>query len=137
MKERRGLPGGQYKPITEQEILKIHETSLRVLSEVGVQVNFTRARELFIDAGARAEGDANVVKIPPALVEDLIQKAPSVVYLCGRAENGALDCEIGGKNVYLGTGGTALNVQDPGKEDSRRATLEDVVDMRMREGGRP
>ena len=25
MKVRRGLPGGQYKPITERDILKIHE----------------------------------------------------------------------------------------------------------------
>ncbi|MBL7174878.1 MAG: trimethylamine methyltransferase family protein [Desulfobacteraceae bacterium] len=129
MKVRRGLPGGQYKPITERDIKNIHETSLRVLADIGVQVNFNEARELFLDAGAEANGSDHIVKIPPGLVEELINKAPSVVTLCGRGGNGEFDCEIGGSKVYMGTGGTALNVQDPGSEDSRRATLEDVMDM--------
>ncbi|MGD9074326.1 MAG: trimethylamine methyltransferase family protein [Desulfobacteraceae bacterium] len=129
MKLRKGLPGGQYKPISDQEIKKIHETSLRVFSEVGVQVNLPEARELFRRAGGALDQTGSIVKIPPGLVEDLIQKAPPVVRLCGRAEDGELDCEIGGKKVYLGTGGTALNVQDPGSEGSRRATLQDVINM--------
>ena len=129
MKVRKGLPGGRYKPLTGQEITKIHETSLRVFSEVGVQVNFPQARELFLEAGAEADNTVNVIKIPSGLVEDLIPQAPSVIHLCGREKNGDLDCEIGGKKVYLGTGGTALNVQDPGRDDSRRATIEDVINM--------
>jgi len=129
MKPRKGLLGGQYKPITDQEIKKIHETSLRVFSELGIQVNSPEARNRFLGAGAEADGNGKVVKVPQGLVEDLIHKAPSVVHLCGREENGELDCEIGGKKVYLGTGGTALNVQDPGREDSRRATLDDVMNM--------
>lgn len=129
MKTRRGLPGGQYKPISDQDIAKIHETSLRVFAEVGIQVNFPTARDLFRDAGAEADEASRLVRIPRDLVEELIQKAPSVVQLCSRAENGELDCEIGGNRVYMGTGGTALNVQDPGSQDSRRATLEDVMNM--------
>jgi trimethylamine--corrinoid protein Co-methyltransferase len=70
-----------------------------------------------------------VVKFPQNLVEELINKAPSTILLCGQAENGELDCEIGGKKVYLGTGGTALNVQDPGSQNSRRAKLKDVINM--------
>jgi trimethylamine:corrinoid methyltransferase-like protein len=58
MKIRRGLSGGQYKPLTEQDIKKIHETSMRVFAEIGVQVNFSEARELFRQAGAE-------VKNPP------------------------------------------------------------------------
>ncbi|MBE9547206.1 MAG: trimethylamine methyltransferase family protein [Proteobacteria bacterium] len=126
---RRGLSGGQYRPITDQDIEKIHETSLRVFAEIGIQVNFPEARELFQKAGAEVDGAGKVVKISRDLVEELINKAPSVIHLCGRAENGELDCEIGGKKVYLGTGGTALNVQDPGSNDSRRAKLDDVVNM--------
>lgn len=129
MKTRRGMIGGQYKPLTEQEIRRIHDTSLRVFEEIGVQVNFAEALDLFGQGGAEVNETQRLVKIPRDLVEELIHKAPSTVYLAGREENGALDCEVGGKRVYVGTGGTAINVQDSGSPDSRRAKLEDIVAM--------
>ena len=129
MKARKGLSGGQYKPLSDQEIKKIHETVLRVFDEVGIQANLPEARNLFRNAGAKVDETTNTVKIPPGLVEELIGRAPSVITLYGRAENGELDCEIGGNKVYMGTGGTALNVQDPGSDDSRRASLEDIKNM--------
>ena len=129
MKIRRGLSGGQYKPLNDQDIKKIHETSMRVFAEIGVQVNFSEARELFRHAGAEVEESSRVVKVPPDLVQELISKAPSMVTLCGRAENGELDCEIGDDKVYMGTGGTALNVLDPGSRDARRSQLKDVMNM--------
>jgi trimethylamine--corrinoid protein Co-methyltransferase len=129
IKVRKGLPGGRYRPLRDQDVEKIHETSLRVFAEVGVQVNFAEARELFRKAGAEVDDATNVIRIAGDLVEELIHKAPPIVQLCGRAENGELDCEIGGSKVYLGTGGTALNVQDPGSKDCRRSTLQDIVNM--------
>ncbi|MBE9572222.1 MAG: trimethylamine methyltransferase family protein [Proteobacteria bacterium] len=129
MSGRKGLHGGQYKPLTDEEIKKIHATSLRVFDEVGVEVNSLEGRELFRNAGAVVDEANRLVKISHRLVEELIKKAPSVVNLYGRAEDGELDCEIGGRKVYLGTGGTALNVQDPGSQDSRKAILEDVMNM--------
>ncbi len=129
MQVRKGLPGGQYKPLTTEEIQKIHATSLRVFAEVGVEVTLPVARKLFRDAGAEVDEASRVVRIDQDLVEQLLGKAPSVVRLCGRAENGELDCQIGGNRVYMGTGGTALNIQDPGSHDVRRAQLADVMDM--------
>ena len=61
-----------------------------------------------------------VVKVPPDMVEKWIRQAPTVIQLCGRAENGELDCEIGGM---------ALNVEDPGSTEARRSKLEDIVNM--------
>ena len=129
IKVRKGLQGGRYRPLSDQDIEKIHKTSLRVFSEVGVQVNFAEAREFFRNAGAEVDDVTNVIRIAGDLVEELIHKAPSVVYLCGREENGELDCEVGGDKVYMGTGGTALNVQEPGSQDCRRAILQDIVNM--------
>ena len=126
---RRGLPGGQYRPLADQEITKINGTTLRVFDEVGIQVRLAEARELFRNAGAKVDEESCLVKIPSGLVEELIGRAPSIITLCGRAENGELDCEIGGSRVYTGTGGTALNVQDPGADDCRRANLEDIKKM--------
>jgi trimethylamine--corrinoid protein Co-methyltransferase len=129
MAARKGLLGGQYKPLTQQGIQMIHDTVLKVFAEVGVQVNYPDARDLFRRAGAEVNNETRIVKVPPDMVEELVRKAPSVVTLYGRGEGAELDCEIGGKKVYLGTGGTALNVQDPGSKDARRATLEDVMHM--------
>lgn len=129
MNPRRGLEGGQYKPLDTRDVQRIHATSMRVFAEIGIQVNYAEARELFQRAGADVDPSNRVVKVPGDLVEELTGKAPSIVNLRGRAENGELDCEIGGKKVYMGTGGTALNVQDPGSTDVRRSKLVDVVNM--------
>jgi len=129
MNMRKGLPGGQYRPLTDEEIQKIHMTSLKVFREVGVQVNFPEALELFRNAGAEVDGTSRIVNIPTDIVEELVGKAPPVVNLCGRLEGGELDCQIGGNAVYMGTGGTALNVQDPGSTGARPAELSDVIDM--------
>jgi len=126
---KRGLAGGQYKPLSHEDIKKIHETSLRVFAEIGVEINHFETLDLFRKAGARVDETSRVVKIPADMVETLIGKTPSKVILYGRAENGELDCEIGGTNVYLGTGGTALKVQDPGSTDSRPSRLEDITNM--------
>jgi trimethylamine--corrinoid protein Co-methyltransferase len=123
------MPGGQYQPLTKEDILKIHTTSLKVFSEVGVEINYPEALDLFRNAGAEVDSSSRVVKIPADMIENLIPKAPSRVNLCGRDENGELDCEIGGTNVYLGTGGTALKVQDPGSSDSRPSELKDIANM--------
>jgi trimethylamine--corrinoid protein Co-methyltransferase len=129
MKLRKGLPGGQYKAISEDDILKIHETSLKVFAEVGVKVKHPDALKLFEENGATVDQDSRVVKMSPDMVTEWIQKAPSTVLLCGREDNGDLDCEIGGNSVYFGTGGTALNVQESGSNEARRSELQDVVNM--------
>ncbi len=126
---RRGLTGGDYKPLTETDIERIHRTVLQVFSEIGVQVNYEEALEIFEKGGARVDRNTRIVRFDEEMVMDLIAKAPSMVNLCGREPDGSLDCEIGGTRVYLGTGGTALNVQDPGSNESRRSELADVMNM--------
>jgi len=129
MNQMKGLSGGRYRPLTDQDIQRVHETSLRVFEEVGIQVNVSEGFELFRKAGAVVDEAARVVKIPRAMVEDLVDRAPSVVRLCGRDDNGRWDCELGGTRVHLGTGGTALNVQDPGSTDCRPSQLRDIMNM--------
>lgn len=126
---RKGLNGGSYQPLSEEQINKIHQTVLKVFAEVGVQVNYDQALEIFRKAGAQVDPETRIVKFPSDMVMELVGKAPEQVTLCGRAPQGALDCIIGGTRVYLGTGGTALNVQDPGADTSRPSQLKDVMNM--------
>ncbi|MCK9274248.1 MAG: trimethylamine methyltransferase family protein [Syntrophales bacterium] len=129
MKKKKIYQGGSYTPLKDDDIKKIHNASLQVFEETGIEVRLAEARELFQNAGAVVAAGDPVVKIPAGLVEELLSQAPPYVTLCGRDESGFYDCEIGGQNVYMGTGGTALNVQDPGADDSRRATLDDIAAM--------
>jgi trimethylamine--corrinoid protein Co-methyltransferase len=102
---------------------------MEVFEEVGVQVNYPDALERFADAGARVDKSTNIVRLKAEQVEKLLETAPEEIILYGRDEAGDHDLTIGGRRVYMGTGGTALNVQEPGSRDSRRSELRDVMDM--------
>jgi len=122
---RIGLSGARYKPLTADEIEDIHETSMRVFEDVGLQVNNDAARHLFQQAGARVEGDC--VTVPRELVMELVAKAPSRVNLYGRDSRHDLTLEK--KRVHLGTGGTALNMLDIHTGEKRPATVRDMADL--------
>jgi len=122
---RIGLSAGHYKPLTADEIEDIHETSMRVFEDVGLDVSNKAARQLFQEAGARVEGDR--VTVPREVAMELVKKAPSKVNLYGRASRHDLTLE--NKKVHLGTGGTALNVLDIHTGEKRPATVRDMVDL--------
>ncbi len=127
--KRIGLSGGSYSPLDSLQIEKIHQATLKVFEEVGVKVSCAEALELFEGAGAKVDREQKIVKLSPKLVEKILSTTPSDINLCGRDESGELDCAIGGKRVHLGTGGTALNVQEPGATDNRRSELKDIGSM--------
>lgn len=126
---RKGMEGGRYRPLTDSDVEQVHRTVMRVFSEVGVQVNHDEALEIFKKAGAKVDAGSRIVKFEEAMVMDLVKQAPSMITMCGREPDGSLDLEIGGTRVYLGTGGTALNVQDPGADDNRRSQVRDIMNM--------
>jgi len=119
--------GGQYRPLTDQGVRKIHESALTLLSEIGVEVHSKPAFETFQKKGAVCDASKKLVKMSRSMVEDAIAKAPKKVVLCGREEKHDLYCE--GKNVYLGTGGTVLNVIDLETDQKRQTLLKDVRDI--------
>lgn len=127
MKETKGAEGGAYKPLSEQDIKIIHETSMRVFSEIGIRVNNKKALDLFSSSGAKIDFKKNRVKMDPEKVMDLVGKAPSTIRLYGREPEHTL--EVGGKKVYAGTGGTALYVLDPLSGKKRPSTLSDLKDI--------
>jgi len=121
---RRGLPGGSFKPLTDDSVRMIHETVMRIVEEVGFQVHSDTGLELFRDAGARVDGDKRLVRLSRDKAMELIETAPSEIRLCGQDEKH--DVLLGGNRVYTGTGGTALNVYRQETGEKALATLEDL-----------
>ena len=119
---RKGLEGGKYKPLSEDDISQIHDTSMRVFEEVGFQVNSEKGLAFFRDAGATIED--NIVRLPRQTVMELIDRAPSEVTLYGRKPEHSII--LGGTRVYAGTGGTALHIIDTQSGERRQATLNDL-----------
>ncbi|NQT31142.1 MAG: trimethylamine methyltransferase family protein [Deltaproteobacteria bacterium] len=121
---RKGLAGGSYRPLTEDSIIKIDRTVMRVIEEVGFEVNSETALNLFEQAGARVDREERRVRLPQAKARKLIGIAPPEVRLCGQEEKN--DIYLGGNRVYTGTGGTALYIYEPTTKQKRLATLQDL-----------
>ncbi|MBT3391191.1 MAG: trimethylamine methyltransferase [Chloroflexi bacterium] len=105
-----GILGGQYQPLSKYDIELLHQSALNILEETGVAVHSTKALDLLEAAGARVDRSLPRAWLPKSMVEDAIASAPSKVELFGRKPEHHLT--LGGKQVYLGTGGTTINVLD-------------------------
>ena len=121
---RKGLPGGSFKPLTEESIHRIHQTAMRIIEEVGFEVNSEVALEFLNRAGAWVDREKHLVRLPQQRAMELIEMAPSEVRLCGQDEKH--DIFLGGQRVYTGTGGTALYVYHPDTGQKQLATLDDL-----------
>jgi trimethylamine--corrinoid protein Co-methyltransferase len=103
----------RYSPtevLSADEIESIHQASLRVLSELGMDFLDADAREALRAAGAETSPDTQRVKFDPAMVEERIRTAPSEFKL--HARNPDHDLQIGGGWMAFGTVGSPPNVSD-------------------------
>ena len=107
---------------SEDDLGRIHETVLRLMSEVGVGVPYEPARETLKRVGCRVSGSR--VYFPGKVVEEMVKKAPSSFKLYGR--NPERTVTIGGESaVFLPCYGAPL-VED--LEGGRRtSTLRDLI----------
>jgi trimethylamine--corrinoid protein Co-methyltransferase len=124
---RRGLVGGSFKPLTDEAISMVHKTVMRIIEEVGFEVNSKTALDLFEQSGASVDREMRRVRLPERRVMEIISTAPSEITLCGQDEKH--DIVLGNQRVYAGTGGTALYVYHPDTDTKQAATLKDLKDI--------
>ncbi|MEL7563791.1 MAG: trimethylamine methyltransferase family protein [Dehalobacterium sp.] len=122
---RGGMETDVLKILREDEINKIHKATVRVLSEVGVQITDKAALEYFSGKGVRTDDIKNRIYLTEADIMQGVGTAPSEVILYGRG-NDAHNIIIGGKKVYTGTGGTAINIIDFDRK-RRKTTTGDIA----------
>lgn len=112
-----------YKPLSERSILDIHEGSLEILSEVGIEVENERARKIFSHHGAKVL-EGNRITIPRNLVEKAMNQVPSEFTLYGRREENHIRYRQG--CFYTSTGGSAMYVLDLDTGRRRQSTCKDL-----------
>ena len=69
-------PFPPFKFISDDQVEAIHQASLTVLKEYGINFLLPEARDRLKDAGADVDADGPRVRFDPALIEDLVAKAP-------------------------------------------------------------
>ncbi len=122
----RGLKGGQYKVLTDDQIHDIHIATLQILEEVGVRVEYKPALEIFRDHGCEVDFKERIVKIPGHILNKALANCPSRFTLYGRTPE--FDVKVDTQNVYTIGGSSALYVLElDGKR--RLATLKDLEDL--------
>ena len=71
---RPGLPGGQYRPLTEAGMAQIHAAALDALEVIGFANAPPSGVKILTGAGA-VLGDDGRIRFPRALVEDMLARA--------------------------------------------------------------
>ncbi|MBU2993416.1 trimethylamine methyltransferase family protein [Octadecabacter sp. 1_MG-2023] len=122
---RAGMTGGTYKPLSEADVLKIHEAALTALETIGLADAPASGVEILTGAGAIL-GDDGRIRFPRALVEDMLAKSCKDLTLHGRDPRHDLD--LSGQRVHYGTAGAAVNVVDVAGNNFRESTLQDIHD---------
>lgn len=153
---RRSAPGirqipwrrleNPFRPVeilSADHVEAIHGASLRILSEIGVEVLGDRAMDLLTGSGALVDRGTRRVRLDPAHVEALVAQAPTTFTL--HARNPARDIEFGGRHLVFGAvGGPAFaNDLDAGRragtarDFERYVRLVGALEVIHQEGGGP
>lgn len=122
---RPGLPGGQYKPLSDADVARIHGSALDALEQIGLSQAPPSGVEVMTKAGAIL-GDDGRLRFPRALVEDMLAKAARNITLHGRDPK--YDLHLTGSNVHFGTAGAAVHVVDVETNTYRESTAQDLHD---------
>jgi len=113
--------------LTPQEVQRIHEATLTILSKVGVRFPSRRALEIWEAHGAAVDHDKMIVRVKPHIIEDALKTAPPAYTLCAR--DAQQDCPLDGNHVFLGTDGCGVEVIDIHTQQRRTSVLQDVADI--------
>jgi trimethylamine--corrinoid protein Co-methyltransferase len=122
-----GLEGGQYRPLTDEQVQRIHAAALSVLERTGVEVVESECRAILAQAGARVDAARDRVYLSRQMVEAALKLANRNVVLYSK--DGKSDLHLRGKRVHLGTGGAAVLVLDLESGHARHSQLRDIYDI--------
>ena len=110
--------------LSKNEIYEIHLATLRVLERTGVKVDDPKALQMLRDAGATADPETSIVKIPEHLLKYGVRKAPGSFTLFGRDTSYRLRFQRG--QTHFSSQGTSAFVIDFETGKRRKAALKDV-----------
>ena len=119
-------PFAPVEALSPDQVARIHDASLKILEEIGIDFLDEEALSLWEAAGVRVDRERQHVWLDRGLVMEAVAKAPATFTL--HARNPAHTLEIGGNNINFATVGAAPYYSD--LETGRRpGTLADFRRM--------
>ncbi|KPL55524.1 methyltransferase [Prosthecomicrobium hirschii] len=121
------LPFAPVSAVSADELEAIHQASLTVLEEIGMDFLHVEARAILKAAGADVDPDSERVRFDRGLVESVIGRAPSSFRL--HARNPDRDMMLGDGYVAFGSVASTPNVADRqgGRRPGNRADFQNLV----------
>ena len=86
-----------YELLPQESVEMVHDASMRILEQVGIEFRYAEATAIWSDAGASVDGTR--VRIDRELLLGLVRQAPSQFTL--HARNPANSIEIGGRHIAM------------------------------------
>ena len=122
---RRQTGGFSLNVFTDDELEDIHLATLEVLQKTGVFVGNDEAIDVYEMAGAVVDHNNRIVKIPPHVVEDAIQSAPSKFIAGGRTPKN--DVVLERNRVTFTNFGEGIKIVDPYTGEHRTTVKADTA----------
>ncbi len=115
-----------FKPLSDKDVLQIHNAALNLLEEVGIADPTERVKDVALKHGCKMNQDGRLI-FPRAIVEDVIDKAAKRFVLYGR--DSTFDFEASTNKINFCTGGAAVLMLDIDQRKYRPSTLIDLYDL--------
>ncbi len=113
--------------LTSREIVQVHENSLEILENVGIQVRNEKARNYYFKHGCHVDQNTGIVKIPGKVVETCCKSFASTFTFRGRDPR--FDRTLPDDAPVVVTGSSAPNIIDPVTGKERRSTSADIANI--------
>jgi trimethylamine--corrinoid protein Co-methyltransferase len=109
------------------QVAAIHDTTLRVLEELGVKVLLPEARALLARAGALVDEDTQMVRIGRDIVTAALASAPKSVRAHAGDRDRDLMLELGSLTFLAGAGAPNVTDLERGRRPGTLAAFEDLL----------
>ena len=109
--------------LSQAEKTQVHERTLKILAETGVQVNTAKGRQYLKNAGAQVDENTDIVRFPRALVEESLRLAPKDFKLGARRPGWDLTMNSG--ECTLISDGEGISIIDRETGEYRPTTFND------------
>lgn len=118
-----------FKVLSDQEIVQIHEASINILETSGILVYSKKALDLLNSKGAIVDYDKKLVRIPRKIVESCLKSVPKMIDLYDR--NGNKYLTLGDGIPKCASGHNAIFIIDANTNERRNSTVKDVENFAL------
>ena len=124
---RVNLAKAVFSPLTSEQEDLVHESSIRILEEVGIKVTSENVMSMLKEHGASVDEKAQIAKLPEALVLEFLSKAPRELMMCARDKK--YDLNLPASRPQAVNDGQPPYMWDLDGQKKRTSTMRDLIDL--------